>query len=150
MGYSSMSNSDDWSKKAYQRSKDATTAYNYALVRKREGDLEGFKRLMEESLRHNPEYDVALTILGHHLLTRGDAAGTTYLEQACALYEAELKEGELSSDDCRRLGRVAKTLGRSGLIAALEQYERSNKNMRSSINERYLVEADSQPELDIN
>jgi Tfp pilus assembly protein PilF len=128
-----------WSAKAHERSPTSVTAYNTALDHRREGDLRNYEKVMEESLRLNPDNDAALHAYGHYLMDRGDPRGTEYVERACDLFYAELRAKTLSEDDCGRLQHAASTLGKRKILEELRAYRAEMGATDEVIREEYLA-----------
>ena len=105
--------SDKWSEVAYQRKPGVVTAYNLGLAKKRAGDIPGFERLMNESLKRNKDFAPALSVLGHHYLRLGNAAGAQMLTQLVDSLETLAANSEFDDRDYSMLQRAANALGRS-------------------------------------
>jgi len=116
--------SREWSLKAHQRAPSCVTAFNCALDERRSGDIEACARLMEESLRLDPDYVPALTVHGHALRADSDPRGLEYVTRAFDLLEEELERGSLSKDDCDLLERNARTLGKRRTLEHVREYRK--------------------------
>lgn len=114
--------SREWSLKAHERAPSCVTAYNCAIDQRRCGDAEACARLMEESLRLDPDYVPALTVHGHALRDDGDPRGLEYVSRAFELLEEELAAGVLSEDHCVLLERNATTLGKRRILERVREY----------------------------
>ena len=131
--------SAEWSIRAHERAPSCTTAYNCALDKQHGGDADGYARLMEESLRVEPDYVPALTIYGHTLHDDGDPRRLEYIERAFAILKAQLESRTLSASDCRLLERNAVTLGRQRIRVAVREYRRTLAVDDSPIREEFLA-----------
>lgn len=108
-----------WSHVAYQRSPTPMTAFNYALAHQQGGNATQFVRLMEESLRQNPNYTPTLCVYGHHLMDKSDPRGLEYITRAFDQLLRKMNSGSLDDYDRSQLGRCARTLGKTKVLAEL-------------------------------
>jgi hypothetical protein len=131
--------SDKWSEKAHGRAPDSITAYNLALAKRRNGDISGYERLMEESLALDPQQDATLHAYGHYLMDKGDPRGAEYVERAFDLFYAELRAKTLSEDDCGRLQHAASTLGKRKILEELRAYRAEMGATDEVIREEFLA-----------
>ena len=133
--------SSEWSLKAHQRAPSCVTAYNCALDKRRGGDTEACTRLMEESLRFDPDYVPALTVHGHALHADGDPRGLEYVARAFDALDEELASGVLSESDCALLERNARTLGKRGNLERVREYRKRFRIDDSPVREGFLAES---------
>ena len=131
--------SREWSLEAHRRAPSCLTAYNCALDERRSGDMEAFARLMEESLRLNPRYVPALTVLGHALRDAGDPCGLEYVTRAFDILEEELAREVLSKDDCAVLERNARTLGKRRALEQVREYRKRWRTDDDPVRENFLA-----------
>lgn len=141
--------SDKWCEKAYERSPSSVTAFNLALTKLDKGDMAGYERLMEESLKHDPDGDAALNSYGHYLARKGNPKGLEMVERACDLLSDELAAGILSEGDYGRLRQAASTLGRSEVLRDLKKYQEVKGADDALIREEYLVAGSTKSSLRI-
>ncbi len=142
-------NDGKWSEKAYERAPSSVTAYNLAITKSEKGDMAGYERLMEESLKHDPDGDAALNAYGHYLAQKGNPRGLELVEKACDLLSDELAAGILSESDYGRLRQAATTLGRAQVLRDLKEYQKSKGADDALIREEYLVAGSTKGSLRI-
>ena len=130
-----------WSLEAHHRAPSCVTAYNCAIDERRRGDMEACARLMEESLRLDPDYARALTVYGHALRDDGDSRGLEYVTRAFDLLEEELAGRVLSKDDCALLERNARTLGKRGILDRLGEYRKRWRIDDDLVRDPFLAES---------
>ncbi len=137
--------SSKWAAIAHERIPCATTAYNLALTKEEEGDMEAYTNLMEEALRDDPEHTTVLLSYGHHLKSMGSPRGLAMIETAFEDYQRQFDRNTLDENDYHRLQRAALTLGRTDILGKLERREKdaqgdehrySDKNLAKSTQTR--------------
>lgn len=107
--------SDEWAKIAYERNKNSTTCYNYAL-QFRNSNKTKCEGLLEESLNYDPNYPYALRVLGELRLSDGSNDGIEYLTKAADSLANLVKTYKANAQDCNSLEQIAEKLGRDELV----------------------------------
>lgn len=114
--------SEQWGEKAYDRNRNATTAFNLALDRQRAGNVREYERLMEEALRLDADHAATLVSYGSHLMRKGDKErGREMMERAFESLHASYQDGSLDENDHSRLVLAARALGKPKLAEEVEQ-----------------------------
>lgn len=111
---------EKWAAIAHQRHPTAITAFNLALTKRKQQDLNDFVRLMEEAISLDPDFASALEIYGHHLKERGNPKGIDCIEAAFKQFKEEFDHNTLAEDDLHRLRRAASTLGRQDVVRQVD------------------------------
>jgi len=131
--------SSKWSELAYKREPSAVTAFNLALDKERNGDMEEYERLMEESLKHDPTHAAALEIYGNYLKRKSDPKGIPMIETAFEELKGHFDNNDLDKDNFFRLRRAADTLGRTDVIEQIERREKDLQTRGQQYNQNNLV-----------
>jgi molecular chaperone DnaK len=95
---------------AYQKDKDATTAFNYAYKLKNK-DKAKFKEILEESLRLEPDKPHSLYELGKILKREQDPKGKEMIEKAFEKWKKKFETNLMSESDYSWLSSAADELG---------------------------------------
>jgi molecular chaperone DnaK (HSP70) len=113
--------SSKWAQIAYQRKPSPIAAFNLALDKKAQNDINGFEQLMEEAIAMDPAQPCVLEMYGHHLKNQGSAKGIAMLEIAVDKFSEAFEKQNLDIDDFPRLSRAAATLGRREIVQRVER-----------------------------
>lgn len=95
---------------AYQKDKDATTAFNYAYKLKSK-DKAKFKEILEESLRLEPDKPHSLYELGKLLKREQDPKGKEMIQKAFESWKRKFESNRMSESDYSWLSSAADELG---------------------------------------
>jgi len=139
----------EWAEKAYERNEHPTTAFNLALmVRKQKNDTKRYEALLEESIEMDGEYTAALISLGNHLRRTGDEErGDELLRRAFGILERRLEQQKLSHQEARNLTQVAKYLGRDEIAKqASRQIEAARETVSSGAYDQDKLAEQRQPD----
>ncbi len=102
--------SNKWASIAYEKSPHATNTYNLALVKEEEGNMDEYKRLMEEAIKKNS--DAAFLTYGEYLLSRDTERAKTLIQKGFDIWYAQFQAGNLHKNNYTRLIRSARQIGR--------------------------------------
>jgi molecular chaperone DnaK (HSP70) len=102
--------SNRWAEIAYHNNDSGTNAYNLALVKEEEGDIENYKLLMEQAIAK--KCDAAMLVFGEYLLTRDQVKGKALIEKAFEKWYSEFKNKTLHKNNYSRLVRASRQIGR--------------------------------------
>ncbi len=138
--------SSKWSARAYERNPCATTAFNLALDKQRQGNMAAYENLMEESLRLDPEHEPTLEVYGHYLKQRAHPQGIPMIEMAFERLKEKLDRNALYENDFYRLRRAAQTLGREDVVEQIDRKEKDSRGDGSQYNSNNLA-ASSEKEI---
>lgn len=127
--------SDRWAEIAYQKSPDATSAYNLALVKEQQGNMEGYKKLMEEAVNKNS--DAAYLTYGEYLLTREKEKAMALIQKAFDSWYTQFKAGNLHKNNFSRLIRAARQIGR---MEVADEVKRSKDKLEEKEGVRWYNE----------
>jgi molecular chaperone DnaK len=95
---------------AYQKDKDATTAFNYAYKLKGK-DKAQFKEILEESLRLEPDKPHSLYELGKLLKREQDQKGKEMIQKAFESWKRKFESNRMSESDYSWLSSASEELG---------------------------------------
>jgi molecular chaperone DnaK len=107
--------SEKWAKIAYDRKKNQTTCFNFALQFRGSDDAK-CEALLRESLSYDLKYSPALKMLGEILMVAGSNSGAEYLEQAADSLADLVRLRIADLRDCEQLYLLAERLGRDDLV----------------------------------
>lgn len=110
--------SDEWAEKAYGNNPNATNAYNLALVKEQQGQMEDYKRLMESAIQQGS--NAAKLVYGEYLLTREEGKARKLIEEAFNYWYDQFKANRLNKTDYSRLIRSARQIGRLEIAEKVE------------------------------
>lgn len=102
--------SNKWAKIAHDKAPDATNTYNLALVKEEEGNMEEYKRLMEEAVSKNS--DAAFLTYGEYLLSRDPERAKTLIQKGFDIWYAQFQANTLHNNNYSKLIRAARQIGR--------------------------------------
>lgn len=97
--------SDKWAEIAYDKNPHDTNAYNLALTKKRQGDINAYTKLMEEAI--DKDSIVACLVYGEYLLHRNKERGMKLLQKAFNFWYNQFQNRILNENDYSRLIKVA-------------------------------------------
>lgn len=100
----------EFSEKAYQHNKNATTAFNYAYDL-RNKDKEKFKEILEEALRLDPNHSCSTYELGLLLQKDINSEGRKMIEKAFYKWKSKFEINQLSDWEYSWLSSAADELG---------------------------------------
>jgi len=138
-----------WAETAYERNENPTTAFNLALMARRQGNnTERYENLMERAIEMNGEYTPALISLGNHLRQKGEESqGEKLLSRAFDVLHRRLEQGNLTRHEAQRLKRVAEYLGHEAVAAEVEgRIESESRSVEDSPYERAKLAEQHQPD----
>ena len=117
---------EKWHRIAYERNKNYSTAYNYALT------FKGPQRiaLLKECLDYNPRFVPALVRLGEELF---DTSEGGYLYQALEILQNKMDHGALYDNELYWLQRVARLLDKKELLKDAINIERNRRKSFESL-----------------
>ena len=133
--------SDKWSEIAFDRNPlNSISAYNLAIVHKKDGNISEYKELMLKSLELDPDNTAALSVHGHFLMEDGgDQSGLKMINKVFDIFANQLDDKELPENDRARLRRCANTLGKKSILKKLDSYKSPKESIDSSFDEENLV-----------
>lgn len=99
-----------WAQIAYDKDPNGTNAYNLALVKEEERNIEEYKRLMEEALSKNS--DAAYLTYGEYLLSRDKEKAKSLIQKGFDIWYAQFQANTLHKNNYSRLIRAARQIGR--------------------------------------
>lgn len=131
--------SDKWAAIAYEKSPTGANAFNLALVKEQEGDMEKYVELMEKAVQQN--CDAAYLTYGEYLLTREKEKAKQLIQKSFDIWHGEFKNNRLQKSDFSRLIRAARQLGRLEIAEEVKtaQDKLNDKNHIQWYNEDNLV-----------
>jgi len=131
--------SNRWAEIAYQNSSSGTNAYNLALVKEEEGDMDSYINLMEDAVSKN--CDAANLVYGEYLLTRDKEKGKMLIEKAFDKWLNEFNDKTLHKNNYSRLIRASRQIGRLEVAEKVKkaQAELNDSNKVNWYNEDNLV-----------
>lgn len=97
-------------KQAFEKNKNATTAFNYAHSLKQNGDAK-FREILEESLRLDPGKPHTLFELGRLLKKSNDPKGIEMIKEAFNKWKQKFDTNSMSESDYSWLSSAATELG---------------------------------------
>jgi molecular chaperone DnaK (HSP70) len=127
-----------WAEKAYQRGRSALTAYNVAIFKYRNGNLTDAKRMLQEALAIEPKYAAAHALLGE-ISDRLGEGGEVHHEAALDILCEALKREKITEDDCYRLAKAAKRMGRTRVAKQAELTASKLRRDQDLYKEQHLV-----------
>ena len=127
-----------WADKAFQRDKSAVTAYNVAIFKYRNGNSAEAKRMLQDALAIEPKYAAAHALLGE-IADRLGEGGETHHEAALDLLCDALSREKITEDDCYRLAKAAKRMGRTRVAKQAELAASKLRRDRDLYKEQHLV-----------
>lgn len=133
--------SSKWSTIAYDRKPSATTAFNLALSKRDEGDMDAYENLMEESLQYNPNYEAALDTYGAYLMKKNPTRGLAMVEKAFESFKEKFDHNVLDEDDFFRLHRAAEILGRTDVVEQISCREKDLLGFERLYSDEYLAKS---------
>lgn len=133
--------SSKWSAIAYERDPCATTAFNLALSKADEKDMGAYEKLMEESLKYDPEHIATLEDYGEYLIKKDPTRGLAMIETAFDSLKEDLEHNDLEEDDFFRLRRAAETLGRSDVVEQIDRKEKDLSGDERLFSDKYLAKS---------
>lgn len=119
--------SNKWAEIAYVNSPNATNTYNLALVKEEEGQMDDYKRLMEEAVSKNS--DAAFLAYGEYLLTRDQERAKSLILKGFDIWYAQFQSGTLHKNNYSRLIRSARQIGR---IEIADQVKEAHNKLKGN------------------
>ncbi len=135
-----------WSEEAFRRNPTPTAAFNLALTHLDNKDIAGYERLMEQAITMDPSCAFALESYGHHLKQKGNPRGLAMLETAFEQYNEAFEAKNMGENDYSRLIRVARTLGRTDVVARVERRRKDSAKSPKLYSEKNLAVSTRQVE----
>lgn len=128
--------SDKWATIAYRNNPHGTNAYNLALVKEKEGDMEKYIDLMEQAIKKN--CDAACLTYGEYLLPRDKEKATELIQKAFEEWHNEFNSNTLQKNNFTRLIRAARQLGR---LEVADQVKSAQKKLQDKDQIKWFDEA---------
>lgn len=100
----------EYSEKAYNSNKTASTAFNYAHNLKSK-DRRKFKEILQESLELDPDMPHSLYELGRALMSENNPEGRGMIEKAFEIWKRRFETNQMSENEHGWLSSAAKELG---------------------------------------
>jgi molecular chaperone DnaK (HSP70) len=113
--------SNKWAEIAYQKSPHGTNAYNLALVKEQQGNMEEYTRLMEEAVDKNS--DAAFLTYGEYLLTRDKEKAKELIQKGFDIWYRQFQGNEIHKNNYSRLIRAARQIGRMEVAQEVQQVQ---------------------------
>ncbi|KAA6330834.1 Chaperone protein DnaK [termite gut metagenome] len=110
--------SNKWVEEAYKKNPDGTNAYNLALYKEREGDMEAYTKLMKEAV--DKDFNVAKFAYGEYLLTRNKDEAKILLQKVVDIWYNQYESNSLDKNNYSRLIRAARQIGRMNVADQVE------------------------------
>jgi molecular chaperone DnaK (HSP70) len=131
--------SNKWAEIAYKKTPHGTNAYNLALVKEAEGNMDEYRKLMEEAVSKNS--DAAFLTYGEYLLTRDVERAKKLIQKGFDTWHGQFQSANLHKNNYSRLIRAARQLGRLEIAEEVkrEQDRLNGNNTVKWYNEDNLV-----------
>ena len=95
-----------WAQVAMERSRTAVTVYNYAIM----SPIEEQEGMLREAVSLDPDFAVALMVLGRLLHRRGDPEGSRLISKCIQIGRRKMVRHSLDRDGCRVLMQAAQVM----------------------------------------
>ena len=128
--------SREWHKTAYQRRKNALTAYNLACG-KSDYDKEK-EELLREALEFDPEYVLALDMLAHLVAHKNPVEAKALKKKLVTLLKVDFKSGYIDMRGLKTLELTAKEIGEICLANEAKELRLEQERQLESKNSLYL------------
>lgn len=131
--------SNKWAEVAYIKDPKGTNAYNLALVKEGEGEMEKYVELMEKAVQQN--CDAAYLTYGEYLLTIDEEKAMKYIGNAFDLWHNEFQKSKLEKSNYSRLIRASRLVGRKDVEEEVKiaKEKQNDKDQLQWYNEDNLV-----------
>ena len=96
----------EWAQRAMERSRNATTVYNYAIM----SPIEQQEGLLREAITLDPDLDSAQLVLGRVLHRRGNPEGSRLIGSCIQSGRRKMARHSLDRDGCRVLIQAAQVI----------------------------------------
>lgn len=131
--------SDKWGEIAHERNPTATTAYNLALSRRKQGDIKSFISLMERALKEDPSDNSTRIIYGDYLRKNNDDRGEALVNAAFESLNNQFEANMISRSSLRWLQTAAEAIGRNDVVERIRKYRDTVHDNGSPFDEEKLL-----------